>query len=113
MRAFLLISLKVFLMSEFNITTDKTKEHLRVLHNRDDAQINLFIKTALVDIANFIDRELLSVTDPTGDLPAPLEAAVYMIVGDLYHNRSTQSDKSYFSNPTFERLVFPYRKMGV
>lgn len=108
-------------MSDFNITLEKVKPYLRVLHTRDDVLIQSFIKVALLDVQNFIDRQFIEVDqkgkptliDADGNIPPPLEAAVYMIVQDLYTYRATQSDKGYFSNPTFERLVFPYRRMGV
>lgn len=108
-------------MSDYNITLAKVKAHLRILHNREDDYIELLIKTAIAAVENFIDRPFNAVNilgmpillDLTGSVPAPLEAAVYMVVQDLYANRSSQTDSALFSNPTFERLTMPYRRMGV
>ena len=43
-------------MSDYNITLDKMKHYLSVRHNRDDALIESFIKVALADVQNAIDR---------------------------------------------------------
>ena len=108
-------------MSDYNITLEKMKHYLSVRHNRDDALIESFIKVALADVQNAIDRRFDDpatwggqvLVDTNGNIPAPLEAAVQMVIGDLYYSRSTQFDKSLFENKTFTRLFFPYRKMGV
>jgi uncharacterized phage protein (predicted DNA packaging) len=108
-------------MSGYNITLEKLKQYLSVVHSRDDQFIESLIKVAIEDVQNCIDRRFddpatwgaLSLVDPGNNIPAPLEAAVKMVVDDLYHNRSTQFDKSLFDNKTFTRLFSPYRKMGV
>jgi uncharacterized phiE125 gp8 family phage protein len=42
-------------------------------------------------------------------LPAPLKAAILLIVGDLYANREAKTDMALVNNPTVDRLLFPYR----
>lgn len=42
-------------------------------------------------------------------LPAPLKAAVLLIVGDLYANREAKQDGELSDNPTVDRLLWPYR----
>jgi len=44
-------------------------------------------------------------------LPAPLKAAVLLIVGDLYANREAKQAADLTSNPTIDRLLWPYRIM--
>jgi uncharacterized phiE125 gp8 family phage protein len=44
-------------------------------------------------------------------LPAPLKAAVLLLVGDLYANREAKEDAALVNNPTVDRLLFPYRMM--
>lgn len=108
-------------MSDYNITLEKMKEYLVVPHNRRDSFIKSLIQVALEDVQNAIDRRFddnttwgeLPLVDANGSLAAPLEAAVNMVVDDLYHNRSTQFDQAQFDNKTFTRLFDPYRKMGV
>lgn len=101
-------------MSDYNITLVKMKHYLSVRHNRDDVFIESLIKVALADVQNLIDRTFEDVgLLADGSIQPPLEAAVNMVVDDLYRNRSTQFDKSQFDNKTFTRLFLPYRKMGV
>lgn len=108
-------------MSDYNIDLAKVKHYMRVLHDRDDALIQSLIKAGLQDVQNWIDRKFTEVDsdgeyvliDEDGNLPAPLEAAVQMVVDDLYRNRATQSESNLFKNITFERLIAPYRRMGV
>lgn len=44
-------------------------------------------------------------------LPAPLKAAVLLIVGDLYANREAKQATDLMTNPTVDRLLWPYRMM--
>jgi uncharacterized phiE125 gp8 family phage protein len=44
-------------------------------------------------------------------VPAPLQAAVLLIVGDLYANREAKQAADLGTNPTVARLLFPYRMM--
>lgn len=112
---------KDIFMSDYNITLEKMKHYLSIVHTRDDAFIESLIPVALEDIQNCIDRRFddpetwgrVKLVNEQGNIPAPLEAAVKMVIDDLYHNRSTQFDKSLFENKTFTRLFSPYRKMGV
>lgn len=108
-------------MSDYNITLERMKHYLGIPHNRDDLFIQSLIQVALVDVQNAIDRTFDEVDaqgnktliDVNGNIPPPLEAAVKMVVDDLYHNRSAQFDQQQFENKTFTRLFQPYRKMGV
>nr|WP_314369172.1 head-tail connector protein [uncultured Acinetobacter sp.] len=101
-------------MSDYNITLVKMKHYLSVRHNRDDVFIESLIKVALADVQNSIDRTFEDVgLLADGSIQPPLEAAVNMVVDDLYHNRSTQFEKALFDNKVFIRLLSPYRKMGV
>ncbi|MHA3061186.1 head-tail connector protein [Acinetobacter sp. ANC 4631] len=108
-------------MSDYNITLEKMKHYLSILHDRDDSFIQSLIQVALADVQNAIDRSFDEVdslgkkilVDANGNIPAPLEAAVKMVIDDLYHNRSAQFDQQQFDNKTFTRLFMPYRKMGV
>lgn len=45
--------------------------------------------------------------------PAPVDAAILLMVGDLYENREGQSDKALHRNQTYERLLNPYRVMAL
>lgn len=45
------------------------------------------------------------------DVPAPLKAAVLLLVGDLYANREAKQEADLGDNPTVGRLLWPYRVM--
>lgn len=99
-------------MSDY-IELPEVKIHLRVLHARDDSYIKLLTKAAFENIENFIDRPLVELKDDMGEIPSSLKAAALLIVGDLYSNRSNVVGTIVAVNPTTERLMLPYRKMGV
>lgn len=44
-------------------------------------------------------------------VPAPLRAALLLIVGDLYANREAKQASDLSENPTVARLLWPYRAM--
>lgn len=89
------------------------KSHLRVVHTRDDAYIELLTKAALKAVQNFIDRDLEDVLQDDDSLPEDLIFAALLIVGDMYVNRAAQTEANLYINVACERLMFPYRKMGV
>lgn len=43
------------------------------------------------------------------DVPARLKAAILLIVGDLYANREAKQGTDLATNPTVNRLLWPYR----
>ena len=48
-----------------------------------------------------------------GGCSAPGEAAILLRVADLYENREAVTDRSLYDNPTFARLLAPYRSLSV
>ena len=57
------------------------------------------------------DYPVLFTTDP-GPLPAPLRAAILLLVGDMYANRESGIvGVSHTDNPTYDRLIWPYRRI--
>lgn len=86
------------------ISVIEAKEHLRIEHDLEDGLIEGLIVAATAAVMDHLDQEL----DP---LPAPVRAAILLLVGDLYANRESQADRQLFANETFERLLAPYRKL--
>lgn len=100
-------------MSDY-IDLPEVKTHLRVLHIRDDSYIQLLTKAAFESVENFIDRPLNELFDSSGEIPSSLKAAALLMVGDMYSNRSDVVVGTIVAtNPTTQRLMLPYRKMGV
>lgn len=88
------------------------KQQLRVLHNRDDAYIELLTKAALKHIENFIDKPLDDVLI-NGEFPEDLAYAALLVITDMYENRAAQSEVNLYVNRAVEMYMLPYRKMGV
>ncbi|MFG6111129.1 head-tail connector protein [Stenotrophomonas nematodicola] len=58
------------------------------------------------------DRPVLFDTAP-GPVPAPLRAAILLLLGDLYANREAGiTGTIHVENPTVDRLMFPYRRVS-
>ena len=87
-------------------TLAQVKAHLRVDHYDEDALIEAMIVAATHSVADYLDMELLPLT-------APVEAAILLRVADLYENREAVTDRSLYDNPTFARLLAPYRKLAL
>jgi len=94
------------------MTLDDVKLHLRVDHDDEDDTISLYLDAAIGAVAEYLNADYDDlVTDP--DTPSPIKAAVLLAVGDLYANREAVVERQLFSNPTYERLLNPYRVVGV
>lgn len=101
------------------VSLETAKNHLEVDHDEDDTLILLYVDAAEGRVENFIGRELRCFVEPCsgsevesgGDLPAPLQAAILLYVGDLYENREAQAaGVSIVKNPAAESLAWPYRR---
>lgn len=49
--------------------------------------------------------------DSADAVPAPLKAAIKLVLGDLFENRSRQQGTELVDNPTVARLLFPYMRV--
>ena len=95
------------------IALELAKTHLRILHQRDDDYIQLLINASQKAVLNFIDY---SNFDDVKKQYGEIEDLVYaclLLLGDMYSNRAAQQDTALYINGACERLMFPYRKMGV
>lgn len=84
-------------------TLAETKLHIRVDGDDEDAAITAMIEAAEAAVLDYLDVD---------ELPEamPVHAAVLMLVGSLYENRESLTDRPLTGNPLFERLLNPYRK---
>lgn len=111
------------------ITLAQAKQHLKVLHDREDQQIQELINAALDNVSGLINRRLDG-TDPVPfetvenagvlvaklplELKPSLRSAALLILGDLYTNRDAQvTGTIMIINQTCERMMQSYRKMVV
>ncbi len=88
------------------LTLAETKLHLRVDHNDEDALIGALMATATAACADYLNMEA---ADLVVAVPAPIKSAALLLVGDLYANREALVERPLSKNPTFERLLAPYR----
>ena len=87
------------------LTLQDAKEHLRVDDCCEDMLIARLIDAATASVGDYINA-----TEPLDDTaPAPVKAAALLLVGDLYANREALVERPLSKNPTFERLLHPYR----
>ena len=86
------------------LTLEETKLHLRIDHDEEDTLIGALIATAIAATANYLNMapELL-----TGTTPGPIKSAALLLIGTLYSDRESQSERPYNHNPTFDRLLAP------
>lgn len=90
------------------ITLEQAKQHLRIDHDDEDAAITAMIDAATGAALDYLNQD--SMPDP---VPAPVTGAILLQVADLYENRERQGDRQLYANATYERLLNPYRVMGV
>ena len=106
------------------ITLDDAKHHLRISGDDDDHMITVMMGTACQHVLDWLDRRiddpalyLGGVYDPVNPAAAtvnlPIRHAILLVLGDLYANREAQQDGPIQPNPAFERLLNPYRRLGV
>ena len=101
------------------IKLDVVKEHLRVTHDDEDALIERILAAATRRVSDDIQQTLLPEGSAETDgivINEAIHHAILLTVGDLYENREsgTMSGRRFVRNPTYDRLLAPYRKgMGV
>ena len=86
------------------LTLEEAKLHCRIDHDDEDALLGALIATATAAVADY-----MNVTSVDSTAAAPVKSAALLLVGDLYLNRESQGGQAYHHNPTFERLLNPYR----
>jgi len=102
------------------IDRELVKKHLRVFGTDDDQLIDLYIAAAVDTAEQYINRKLYaqSETVPEDDedglvLPPAIEAAILLIVGQLYEFRENVISGTIVAQlPNgAERLMWPYRRL--
>jgi len=88
------------------LTLAETKLHLRVDHDDEDVLIEALMTTATAACADYLNMEA---ADLVVAVPAPVKSAALLLVGNLYEQRESQSDRMLYKNPTYEALLNPYR----
>ncbi|UHS56837.1 head-tail connector protein [Agrobacterium vaccinii] len=74
------------------VDLETVKKHLRVFHNDEDAEIEIYRDAAESIIAEYLDREVVAIgATPTADdgiaATASIVSAILLVTGDLYEVR--------------------------
>jgi hypothetical protein len=94
------------------------KRHLRVLHDDEDAEIELYTSAAENIVVEYLDRVVLPVgetlpsDDPTSmHVTTAITAAILLMLGDLYENREAdrQQKSDAVMPPAVRALLAPWR----
>ena len=75
------------------------KTHLRVTHSSEDSLITAYCDAAEAVAEHYCNRSFGS------PLPYAVQAAVFLMVGDLYENREEQQDRPLSVNQTCQTLL--------
>lgn len=92
------------------VTLEEALEYIRQDLGAEDGAIQ-----GMIDAATAAAWDYLGV-DLSANMPAPVRSAILLQIGDLYANREAGSQGSaaqYCGNPTYDRLLNPYRLMSV
>lgn len=102
------------------LNIEDCKAQLRIYHDEDNAEIILKAETALVGVANYINRDIYP-TDadiPQGDDYAisfnrAIRGATLLLLTDLYENRTINLEQSAQKNSVFDLLLGPWMNHAV
>lgn len=86
------------------VTLPEMKQHLRILHEFDDAMIKIYLDSAEQHIKQFLGDDW----SKTAETPAPIKSAILLLGADLYQNRTMQADQAFNNNRAFDLLLNPY-----
>ncbi len=89
------------------VTVDEAKMHLRIDQDFEDDYLQGLILAAETHVSMYLGD---ASPDP---MPAPIKAAVLLLVGDLYENRERQGDRTLTEGTAYALLLGPYRSMAV
>lgn len=85
------------------VSLTEAKSHLRVTQTTEDTLIQLYIDAAEDYIGKYLNKSNIPRT-------ASIKAAAFLIIGGLYENRESLSDKQIYENPAVVSLLYPYRE---
>lgn len=77
------------------------KAHLRIDGNDEDALLQLYIAAAEAYVNDYCDTKEAPFTSFT----PTIQAAVLLVISDLYENRTAQVEKNLYKNNAVESLL--------
>jgi hypothetical protein len=93
------------------VSLDQASNHLRRDTTDDNSDLLLKIEAASQAVLNYIDDysflDSAGEVDPTIPVPRPIQAAVLIILGDLYVNRDAPEYREGGSAPRLGEITLP------
>ena len=77
------------------------KSHLRIDGNDEDALLQLYMAAAEAYVNDYCDTKLT----PFVEFTPTIQAAVLLVISDLYENRTAQVEKNLYKNSAVESLL--------
>lgn len=77
------------------------KEHLKIDYQDEDELLQIYLNAAEAYVNDYCDTK----SSPFAKLTPTIQAAVLLIVSDLYENRVGQVEKELYQNKTVEMLL--------
>lgn len=65
------------------------------------------------DVPNAVTIRFVAGYASATEVPAPIRAAMLLHIGDLFENRQIGTERQVFTNPAYDALTYPYRKLGL
>lgn len=65
------------------------------------------------DVPNAVTIRFVAGYANAAAVPAPIRAAILLHIGDLFENRQIGTERQVFTNPAYDALIYPYRKLGL
>lgn len=88
-------------------TLPEAKQYLRVMHDAEDQFIERLIEAAQGHVEQYLGDDMPS------PVPAAVNAAILLLVADLYENRGRQVERPLHDNSTYGLLLGPYQTREV
>jgi hypothetical protein len=98
------------------VSAERVRLHLRYDGEEEDSIVfGVYLPAAINYIRKIIDARIPGEEDSPPDVPEDIQAAILLVLGDMYGNRETQVvGTSIAQSPTMINLVHFYRgKLGM
>lgn len=90
-----------------SLELEDVKAHLRIQHDVEDTLILTYWDAAIGHVEQYLGDNM---PDPA---PRPIDAAILLLVADMYEHRTRQTTQPLSEGSTFRLLLNPYRSMSV
>lgn len=91
------------------VTLEYVKKHSRIEHDIEDDILEEYIESSEATCLNLMGRDVASLLDEYGEIPADIRHAVVMLVDHAYQHRCPITTQNLYAVPyTFDAKIKPY-----